>query len=149
MASNKTIIKTIRMDADLSSRVAAFAAASGLSESEGLRELIRFGLASRGMEMYEEPLARLLREILTGYGDIYLERFEHAAAMQEERICKLAARAAKASIQTCIMQVDAMKAIYPAMAEMPDHEIWKAYDSQAGRTLQVGFKGMKAELGRG
>ena len=48
------------------------------------------------------------------------------------------------------MQVDVMRGLFPAMGEVPEEQIWKAYQQQAGQLQEgISFHDVKAALGNG
>ncbi len=149
-AGNKTIVKTVRLDEGLNDKVAAYRAATGLSEAESIRSLLEAGLMTQGMELYSTPLARFVRELMQGQLDLFRDELDQRNDEMEERVAKICAKGAKASLQTAVMQVDVMRGLFPAMGEMPEERIWKAYQQQAGQ-LQSGisFRDVKASLGDG
>lgn len=63
-SSGKAVVKTVRFDQKLADKVAAYRAATGLSEAESIRTLIEAGLMTQGMELYSTPLARFVRELM-------------------------------------------------------------------------------------
>ena len=147
---SKTIVKTVRMDQKLADKVAAYRAATGLSEAESIRSLLEAGLMTQGMELYSTPLARFVRELMQGQLDLFRDELDQRNDEMEERVAKICAKGAKASLQSAVMQVDIMRGLFPAMGEVPEEQIWKAYQQQAGE-LQGGasFRDVKASLGNG
>ena len=142
-SSGKAVVKTVRFDQKLADKVAAYRAATGLSEAESIRTLIEAGLMTQGMELYSTPLARFVRELMQGQLDLFRDELE-------ERVAKICAKGAKASLQSAVMQVDVMRGLFPAMGEVPEEQIWKAYQQQAGQLQEgISFHNVKAALGNG
>ena len=141
-SANKTVVKTVRLDQKLSDKMAAYRAATGLSEAESIRSLIEAGLMTQGMELYSTPLARFVRELMQGQLDLFRDELDQRNDEMEERVAKICAKGAKASLQSAVM--------FPAMGEVPEEQIWRAYQQQAGE-LQGGasFRDVKAALGNG
>lgn len=148
--ASKTVIKTVRLDEKLNDKVAAFRAATGLSEAEAIRQLIEAGLMTQGMELYSTPLARFVRELMQGQLDLFREELDQRNDEMEERVAKICSRGTKASLQASVMMLDTMRGLFPAMADAPEEQVWRAYQQQAGK-LQAGssFHDVKAALGDG
>ena len=146
--ASKTIVKTVRLDQKLNDKVAAYRAATGLSEAESIRSLIEAGLMTQGMELYSTPLARFVRELMQGQLDLFRDELDQRNDEMEERVAKICARGSKASLQTAVMQVDIMRGLFPVMGEASEEQIWKAYQQQAGQLQRgVSFRDVKAALG--
>lgn len=149
-SSGKAVVKTVRFDQKLADKVAAYRAATGLSEAESIRTLIEAGLMTQGMELYSTPLARFVRELMQGQLDLFRDEFDQRNGEMEERVAKICAKGAKASLQSAVMQVDVMRGLFPAMGEVPEEQIWKAYQQQAGQLQEgISFHDVKAALGNG
>lgn len=149
-SAGKTIVKSVRLDQKLSDKVAAYRAATGLSEAESIRALIEAGLMTQGMELYSTPLAKFVRDLMQGQLDLFRDELDQRNDEMEERLAKICAKGTKASLQSAVMQVDIMRGLFPAMDDVPEERIWKAYQQQAGQ-LQRGasFHDVKAALGHG
>ena len=145
---SKTVIKTVRLDQATNDKVAAFRSATGLSDAEALRQLIDAGLMHQGAELYSTPLARVIRELMQGQLDLFREELDQRNDELEERVAKICAKGTKASLQASVMMLDTMRGLFPAMAEAPEEQVWRAYQQQAGK-LQAGssFREVKASLG--
>lgn len=149
-SSGKAVVKTVRFDQKLADKVAAYRAATGLSEAESIRTLIEAGLMTQGMELYSTPLARFVRELMQGQLDLFRDELDQRNDEMEERVAKICAKGAKASLQSAVMQVDVMRGLFPAMGEVPEEQIWKAYQQQAGQLQEgISFHDVKAALGNG
>ena len=149
-SSGKAVVKTVRFDQKLADKVAAYRAATGLSEAESIRTLIEAGLMTQGMELYSTPLARFVRELMQGQLDLFRDELDQRNDEMEERVAKICAKGAKASLHSAVMQVDVMRGLFPAMGEVPEEQIWKAYQQQAGWLQEgISFHDVKAALGNG
>lgn len=149
-SSGKAVVKTVRFDQKLADKVAAYRAATGLSEAESIRTLIEAGLMTQGMELYSTPLARFVRELMQGQLDLFRDELDQRNDEMEDRVAKICAKGAKASLQSAVMQVDVMRGLFPAMGEVPEEQIWKAYQQQAGQLQEgISFHDVKAALGNG
>lgn len=147
MSTNKKVVKSIRLDQVLNSRISTYAATSGKKESDAIRDLLEKGLACEALSVYATPVGQLIRDIVEAEFNLLFSDLEGYQEQLENRLAKVCSRGTKASLQTAVMLTDVSRALIPAWRNIQAKELWKAY-SQAGGELQSGhsYEEVKAGL---
>lgn len=135
--ASKKKIRSLRVDPVLDRRIAAYAQARGVKDSEAVRDLLEKGLACEGLTLFATPVGQLIREVVEAEFALMREEMDERGGRLEDRVARVCSRGTKASLQTAAMLNDVSRAIIPAWKEASAEELWAFYAKQGGE-LQSG-----------
>ena len=133
----KKKVRSLRIDPVLDKRITSYAAASGMKESDAVRDLLEKGLACESLSVFATPVGRLVRDVIEAEFSLMREDMDSRNDALEERVARVCSRGTKASLQAAAMLNDVSRAIIPAWKDVPAEELWAFYAKQGGE-LQAG-----------
>lgn len=131
------IVKSVRLDRSLDERVKAYAAAAGVTEAEGIRQLLEKGLACESLSLFATPVGSLIRTCIEAEFSLLRSEISERNDELEDRLARVCSRGTKASLQAAAQINDVSRAIIPAWQAVDPVELFDHY-SRIGGEMQRG-----------
>lgn len=135
--TTKKKVRSLRVDSVLDARIASYAQATGMKDSEAVRDLVEKGLACEALSMFATPVGRLIRDVIEAEFSLLRDGMDESSERLEERIARVVSRGTKASLATQAQLNDVSRAIIPVWKDVPAADLWSHY-SRMGGELQAG-----------
>lgn len=136
MATKKKV-RSLRVDPVLDDRITAYAQATGMRDSEAVRDLVEKGLACEALSVFATPVGKLIRDVIEAEFNLMREDMDERNDRLEERVARTMSRGTKSSLATQAQLNDISRAIIPAWKDVPAADLWSHY-SRMGGELQAG-----------
>lgn len=135
--TTKKKVRSLRVDSVLDARITSYAQATGMKDSEAVRDLVEKGLACEALSMFATPVGGLIRDVIEAEFSLLRDGMDESSERLEERIARVVSRGTKASLATQAQLNDVSRAIIPAWKDVPAADLWSHY-SRMGGELQAG-----------
>lgn len=135
--TTKKKVRSLRVDSVLDASITSYAQATGMKDSEAVRDLVEKGLACEALSMFATPVGGLIRDVIEAEFSLLRDGMDESSERLEERIARVVSRGTKASLATQAQLNDVSRAIIPAWKDVPAADLWSHY-SRMGGELQAG-----------
>lgn len=135
--TTKKKVHSLRVDSVLDARITSYAQATGMKDSEAVRDLVEKGLACEALSMFATPVGGLIRDVIEAEFSLLRDGMDESSERLEERIARVVSRGTRASLATQAQLNDVSRAIIPAWKDVPAADLWSHY-SRMGGELQAG-----------